>query len=223
MTLMVRMALYRNRGASVAGALLGAVVAIALLASLQNGGASGESRLPGTGTGNDERATQSVPPFVGSVPQRPSALQTRDDLAGEMDALARIVRALGMRRIALCGAPAGTLGMLRDAQSYVASRACAGDAVTADARDIAALEPQAVILSGTAGDAAKFVATLRADRSFAMVVLASPVDREAFARALPAQALTWIAVADVPSEPRDAIPGPRALTLAMLAPGAHAH
>jgi hypothetical protein len=78
-----------------------------------------------------------------------------------------------------------------------------------------------VIFSGTAGDAATFVARLRADRSFAMVVLASSVDREAFARALPAQARTWIAIADARSEPGGAVSGPRALTLAMLT--AHAH
>jgi hypothetical protein len=219
---MLRIALHRRRGASLAGALLGAVVAIALLAPLHGLGTPGEPRLRGTNTAED-RAAQSAPPFVGRVPQRPSALQTRADLAGEIDALARIVRALGMRRIALCGAPDGAQGTSSAAPSYVASRACAGDAATADARDIAALDPQAVIFSGTAGDAARFVATLRADRSFAMVVLASPVDRETFARALPAQARTWIAVADARSEPGDAVPGPRALTLAMLTPGAHVH
>ena len=222
MTSMLRIALHRRRGASLAGALLGAAVAIALLAPLHGPGTPGEPRLRGTSTAED-RAAQSAPPFVGRVPQRPSALQTRTDLAGEIDALARIVRALGMRRIALCGAPEGSQGTSSAAPSYVASRTCAGDAATADARDIAALDPQAVIFSGTAGDAARFVATLRADRSFAMVVLASPVDRETFARALPAQARTWIAVADASSEPGDSVPGPRALTLAMLTPGAHVH
>jgi len=222
MTPMLRMALLGRRAASLAGALLGAVVAIALLWPLHGPGKPGESWLRGTSTAED-RGAQSAPPFVGRVQQRPSALQTRADLAGEIDALARIVRALGMRRIALCGAPDASHGTSSSAQSYVASRGCAGDAAIADARDIAALEPQAVIFSGTAGDAAKFVATLRDDRSFAMVVLASPVDRESFARALPAQALTWIAVADARSEPGDAVPGPRALTLAMLTPGGHVH
>jgi hypothetical protein len=183
-------------GSSIAGAVLGVGVALVLLMPLH-------------------KPVAARPPY---------AVQTTADVAGEIDALDRIVRALGMRRIALCGAPDGARGASSRARSYTASRACAGDAATADARDIAALEPQAVIFSGTAGDAAKFVATLRADRSFAMVVLASSVDREAFARALPAQARTWIAVADARSEPGDAVPGPRALTLAMLTgPGAHAH
>lgn len=185
-----------SRGASIAGAVLGAVVALVLLIPLH-------------------RPIAARPPY---------AVQTTADAAGEVAALERIVRALGMRRIALCGAPDAARGTSSGAHSYVALRACAGDAATADARDIAALDPQAVIFSGSAGDAATFVATLRADRSFAMVVLASSVDREAFARALPAQARTWIAVADARGEPGDAGPGPRALTLAMLTgAGAHAH
>jgi hypothetical protein len=222
MTALLRAALHGRRGPRIAGALLGAAVAIVLLATMHVPGKPGEPWVHTTSSAGD-RAAQAVPPFVGRVPPRPSALQTRADLAGEIDTLARIVHALGMRRIALCGAPEEAHGASRTAQSYVASRACAGDAAIADARAIAALEAQAVIFSGTAGDAANFVATLRADRSFAMVVLASPVDREAFARALPAQARTWIAVADANSDAGDAVPGARALTLAMLTPGAHAH
>jgi hypothetical protein len=223
MTEMLRMALTGRRGSRVVGGLLGAVVATVLLAPLHWPGASGGRTVPGTDA-EGQRAISPAPFFLGRAPQRPYAVQTRTDLTGEFDALARIVRALGMRRIAVCGAPEDAGGTASRPQAYVAARACAGASVTAHAREMAALEPQAVIFSGTAADAASFVATLRAERSFAMVVLASSVDREAFARALPAHARTWIAAADARSDPGDAGAGQRALTLAMLTSGdAHGH
>ena len=216
----LRMAITGRRGSRVVGALLGTVVAIALLAPLHWPG----GRTVRNVNADADPTSSPAPFFVGRAPQRPSAVQTRTDLAGEFDALARIVRALGMRRIAVCGAPEGAGVTASGPQAYVAARACAGASVTVHAREVAALEPQAVIFAGTAADAASFVATLRGERSFAMVVLASSVDREAFARALPLHARTWIAVADARDDAGAAGSRQRALTLAMLTSGgAHAH
>lgn len=209
-----------SEGASISwmiGALLCTAIALAAathLSSVPNGPASGED-----GSGAQDAATHFARGLRGNAPQRPYSVQTRPGIEGEIDALAGIVRALGMRKIIVCnGASVAADGSPPVDPKADALMRCADEeaGIAALARTVAGADPQAVIFTGTADNAAAFIAELRANHSFAMVVLASSIDRTRVARALPEAASTWVMVADSRSLPPGAAPGSRALTLAKL-------
>jgi hypothetical protein len=218
----IQRAALRNRAESrMGGALLGGAVALALLASLPWLGASSERPVVAA---REARPAVSPAPFgPGHATDRPSALQAHSGPAGEIEALAAIARSLGMRRIAVCAATERGSGTetADGARGYWAKQPCAGNAdeIAASAHALARLDPQAVIFRGTAEEAATFIETLRADGSFAMVLLPSSTDRERLAHLLPEHARTWVAVADAGIEAAGASAERRTLTVAMLSSG----
>lgn len=199
----------------IAGALLCAVVAFVTLMRLTSEPNSPGMHDAGVGEGTVFAAHSLRAPNV------PNALQTRPGAAGEIDALVALMHDLGMRRLVVClASDEGERDFARHGESFspITSFACGGDAARIDAaaRDVAAVSPQAVIFAGTSDDAVAFIGRLRGNRSLAMVVLTSSIDRERVWRTLPARARTWVAAADR-APAADAASRP--ITIAMLANG----
>ena len=196
----------------VGGGLLVVGVAVAAFNQL---GVAGEHPRAGTDARRD--GTPSLPALVIGGSRRPAeSFQVKASASGEVDALGVIMRRWGVRRIAVCGARDVRASSTNGSGEYTARLGCAGspDAITADARAIAAAHSQAVIFSGTAEDAATFVTALRDQRSFAMVVLAPSVDRDRVARLLPGDARKWVLAAGWRTS--DGPDAAQTLTVAML-------
>jgi hypothetical protein len=199
----------------------GAVLAIGIAAGTLS------HRVPANGDAGVDAGMRSMhaAAWMAGVPVHHAfALPTKAGASDEIDALTGLVRDWGLRRVAVCRARAGAGESRPAASTYAVALRCAGpkDGIAADARAIAATHAQAVIYSGTTEDAAAFVTALRRERSYAMVVLASSVDRDRLAALLPAEVRRWVLVAGhrAPQGSDDA----GTLTVAMLASSSrHAH
>ncbi|HEX6136357.1 MAG TPA: hypothetical protein VF059_01770 [Casimicrobiaceae bacterium] len=136
--------------------------------------------------------------------------------------MAARLRELGLRRIVVCrlGEGAGVRSLGAEASPAAWSACDAGPSrIVAAAREVAAADPQAVIVDGAIADAVVFIRALRASGSFAMVVAASSVDPADLARALPPAATMWLAVAQTVRESHAGADRASRVRLALVAGG----
>lgn len=180
-------------GRAFAGGLFVLGVAAAAFDVLQS-----DTRHAGGGTEPHHGRAASVSAFiVGEASDRTDLLQTSASAAKETETLTATMHKWGLRHIVVCEPGDGPRPSTNAGRAHTTVLPCAGslEAIAADARAIAAARAQAVLYSGTADDAAAFITALRAEHSFAMVVLASSVDRARVSKLLPGDARRWVLAA----------------------------
>jgi hypothetical protein len=185
-----------------AGALLGAAISVAAALGVVAGERSEHVRAVPAGPA----AGHGSWPFIDSdfAANEPRTAPQRTDPNDEIAAVAARLRELGLRRIVVCrlGGDAGAPSL--DAKASQANwTACAAgpSRIVPAAREIAAADPQAVIVDGATADAVVFIRALRASDSFAMVVAASSVDPAVLAHSLSPATRMWLAVAQTVRDP----------------------